>query len=267
MHVLRNSPITNPLGVFRESSYKYHMCSIRILTRRSVLSYGFSHCSKPDSASISHNGPDSSRHDRPLILGRHLLGQQCPPTYLLSARGRSKYSIVALCNSSVESAKNAIESYGLDAENTRAYGDPEALAADPDVDLIVCCTRVDTHYSLVKPGIEAGKAAFMEWPLTHDVQLTRELTGLAAEKGVRTVVGLQGHVTPVVLRIKALLEEGSLGKVLSSEVRAYGGTIDREAIASGLSYFADRKFGGNVFMIGFAHRMCLSYLLQICTIV
>lgn len=187
--------------------------------------------------------------------------------YLLSARGRSKYSIVALCNSSVESAKNAIESYGLDAENTRAYGDPEALAADPDVDLIVCCTRVDTHYSLVKPGIEAGKAAFVEWPLTHDVQLTRELTGLAAEKGVRTVVGLQGHVTPVVLRIKALLEGGSLGKVLSSEVRAYGGTIDREAIASGLSYFADRKFGGNVFMIGFAHRMCLSYLLQICTIV
>ncbi|ROW03818.1 hypothetical protein VMCG_05360 [Cytospora schulzeri] len=174
--------------------------------------------------------------------------------YLLSVRGRANYSIVALCNSSLESAKKAIETYGLDSEKTKPYEDPVALAADPDIDMVVCCTRVDTHYALIRPSVEAGKAVYVEWPLTHDVQLSRELASLAAEKGVPTMVGLQGRLAPVVLKMKELVEEGGMGKVLSSEVRAYGGTIDRETVASGLSYFADRKIGGNIFMIGFAHN-------------
>jgi predicted dehydrogenase len=173
--------------------------------------------------------------------------------YLLSARGRTKYVIVALCNSSIESAKKAIRTYGLDVEKTRAYGDPKALAADPDVDLVLCCTRVDTHYELIKPSVEAGKAVFVEWPLTNDVARSRELADLATEKGNLTMVGLQGRLAPVVLKLKEVLHSGSLGKMLSSEVRAHGGTVDRETVAEGLGYFAEKKIGGNVFMIGFAH--------------
>lgn len=173
--------------------------------------------------------------------------------YLLSARGRTKYNIVALCNSSVESAEKAIRTYDLDAEKTRAYGDPTALAADPDIDLVLCCTRVDTHYDLIKPSVEAGKAVFVEWPLTHDVVRSRELADLAAKKGTPTMVGLQGRLAPVVLKLKELVHGGSLGKILSSEVRAHGGTVDRETIVEGLGYFAERKIGGNVVMIGFAH--------------
>lgn len=68
------------------------------------------------------------------------------------------------------------------------------------------------------------------------------------------MVGLQGQLTPVLLKIKELLQQGSIGKVLSSEVRAHGGTNDREKVAEGLRYFTDIKIGGNIFMIGFAHR-------------
>lgn len=173
--------------------------------------------------------------------------------YLLSARGRIKYNIVALCNSSVESAKKAIRAYDLDVDKTRAYGDPAALAADPDIDLVLCCTRVDTHYDLIKPSIEAGKAAFVEWPLTHDIARSRELADLAARKGIHTMVGLQGRLAPVALKLKELVHGGSLGKILSSEVRAHGGTVDRETIVEGLGYFAEKRVGGNIFMIGFAH--------------
>lgn len=176
--------------------------------------------------------------------------------YLLSPRGRTKYTIAALCNSSVEAAKAAIQTYGLDGTQTRAYGSPEALAADPDVDLVLCCTRVDTHYALIKPSVEAGKAVYVEWPLTHDVESSRALADLVTKKGVRSVVGLQGQLTPIVQRMKEFVREGSLGKVLSSEVRASWGTLDRVAIKEGLSYFADRKVGGNVYMIGFAHSKC-----------
>lgn len=173
--------------------------------------------------------------------------------YLTSPRGLAKYQIVALCNSSVDAAKAAMKKYGLDPETTKAYGDPTALSLDPEIDLVVCCTRVDTHYALSKPSVEAGKATFVEWPLTHDVERSRELAALAAKKGSRSMVGLQGQLTPVLLRIKELLHEGSIGKVLSSDIRGYGGTNDREKVAEGLKYFTDTKIGGNVYTIGFAH--------------
>lgn len=183
--------------------------------------------------------------------------------YLLSPRGRAKYAIAALCNSSVAAAEAAIRAYGLDPSRTRAYGDPRDLAADERVDLVLCCTRVDTHYALVRPSVEAGKAVFVEWPLTHDVEHSRALAGLVAAGGrkegklegapLRSVVGLQGQLAPIIERLRGFVREGSLGKVLSSEVRAFWGTMDRAAVKEGLSYFADRKVGGNVYMINFAH--------------
>ncbi|KAI0155312.1 NAD(P)-binding protein [Xylariaceae sp. FL1272] len=172
--------------------------------------------------------------------------------YLLSPLGRSKYTIVALCNSSTSSAQRAIEAYNL-PQSTKAYGDPVSLAEDKDVDLVVCCTRVDTHYELTRPSVERGKHTFTEWPLTHELGKSEELERLVREKGTKSMVGHQGRLAPVVVNMRELVEGGRWGRVLSCEVRAFGGTVDRETISEGLTYFADRKIGGNVFMIGFAH--------------
>lgn len=45
---------------------------------------------------------------------------------------KDKYVITALCNSSVDSAKSAIEAYDL-PRTTSAYGDPQDLANDQEV--------------------------------------------------------------------------------------------------------------------------------------
>ena len=173
--------------------------------------------------------------------------------YLLSAAGRAKYEIVALCNSSEEAARQAIATHGLPA-STRAYGRPEDVAADPDVQLVVCSTRVDRHYDTVLPSVRAGKDIYVEWPLAHDAAHAVELADLARAKGSRTVVGLQGWFAPAVLRVRELVESGRIGKVLSSEVRASGGSLDRSVYPLFIKYFADAKIGGNPFTIGFGHR-------------
>ncbi|KJZ75304.1 hypothetical protein HIM_05230 [Hirsutella minnesotensis 3608] len=172
--------------------------------------------------------------------------------YLLSARGREKYEIVALCNSSVEAAKRAIETYKLPA-TTRAYGNPADLAADPDVELVVCSTRVDTHHETILPSVRAGKMAYVEWPLAHDVAHAEELAKAARASGSRTLVGLQGQVSPVVIALRQLVDAGRIGKVLSSEVRTSGGTLDRQSISSKLEYWTKRRIGGNMLTIGFGH--------------
>ncbi|KDN62934.1 putative oxidoreductase family protein [Colletotrichum sublineola] len=172
--------------------------------------------------------------------------------YLLSPRGRSKYTITALCNSSVEAARRAIETYGLPAA-TRAYGSPADLAADPDVDLVVVSTRVDQHYDTALPSVRAGKSVFVEWPLAENAGRARELADAARASGARTVVGVQGWFAPALLKVRDLLKEGRIGKVLSSEVRSAGGSVDREIIPTGLKYFTQREIGGNVVTIVFAH--------------
>ncbi|GFP59893.1 galactose/lactose metabolism regulatory protein GAL80 [Trichoderma asperellum] len=172
--------------------------------------------------------------------------------YLLSARGRERYQIVALCNSSVEAAKRAIEVFKLPPE-TKAYGDPQAVADDKDIDLVVVSTRVDVHYSTALPSVKAGKDVYVEWPLAHNAPLAKELAEAAKASGSRTLVGNQGREAPPIVKLRELLQQGKIGKVLSSEIRANGGSVDREFLMPGLKYFTDLAIGGNIVTIGVGH--------------
>lgn len=195
--------------------------------------------------------------------------------YLLSAAGKARFEIIALCNSSVASAKRAIAVFRLPIQ-TRAYGTPEDLAADRDVQLVINCTRVDLHHETTLPSIRAGKDVFVEWPLAENVAKAAELTSAAREAGGKTVVGLQvslmfkkvrvkangntltqvkkkGWFIPTTLKLKEIIEFGRIGKVTSSELRGGGWTSDRASISSLTKYFLERKVGGNLVTIAFGH--------------
>jgi predicted dehydrogenase len=81
------------------------------------------------------------------------------PPYLLST---PHYQVMALCSASIEAARAAIKSHNL-PETTKAYGSPQDLASNQDVDLVVCSVNVKKHYHLIKPSL-AGKDV-VEWPL------------------------------------------------------------------------------------------------------
>lgn len=173
--------------------------------------------------------------------------------YLLSDRGRARFEIVALLNSSVAAAEAAIAAYDLPKDKVRAYGDPAQLAADKEVELVVNTTRVDKHYETVLDSVKAGKDAFVEWPLAQDAKHARELAEAVKVGRGRSVVGLQGVTVPLAKRLRGLLEEGKIGKVLSVYVNGYGGLSDRAKVPDGLSYFTERAVGGNIYTIGFSH--------------
>ena len=172
--------------------------------------------------------------------------------YLKASNG--KYAITALCNTSVDSAKKAIKAYGLPA-TTKAYSNPEDLAADRGIDLVVCSVRVDAHYPSVKPAILAGKAVYVEWPLASSVAQSSELYNLAQERDVRTMIALQGRVSPIIQTLKSILESDRIGPVLSSTIAAVSAAGDSDKLSSGLAYFLDRKVGGNAVTIVYGHMI------------
>lgn len=184
---------------------------------------------------------------------------------LLSETGQSKFVVKALLNSSVDAAKSAIKTYQLPTDTT-AYGSPDDLAADPDIDLVICNTRVDKHYEVIIPSIRAGKDVFVEWPIAANKEQIDEIVAAAKQSGSRVAVGLQRRWNPVATKVRELVngQAGNLGKLLSAEVRLFGGTIDREILPLGLKYFAQKEIGGNAFVIGVGHCKSLVRLFLAC---
>ena len=64
------------------------------------------------------------------------------------------------------------------------YPDYESLLADPRVDIVVNLTNIHAHYEVTKRALQAGKHVYSEKPLTTEVEQSRELFALAAEKGL-----------------------------------------------------------------------------------
>ncbi|KAF9693099.1 hypothetical protein EKO04_008900 [Ascochyta lentis] len=172
--------------------------------------------------------------------------------YLLSTRGKQHYELVALLNSSVEAAESAKITFNL-SDHIKAYGDPTKLAADPDIDLVVVNTRADVHFPVVEPSVRKGKGVFIEWPLTENLAKAVELT--RGQPYPNSIVGLQGRVAPLTLRLKEILATGLIGKVLNSEIHAYGNLIPRDTVPERLAYFADRKVGGHPINIHYGHMI------------
>ena len=172
--------------------------------------------------------------------------------YLESPQGKSHYEIVALCNSSVESAKKSIAHFNL-SSTTKAYGSAEDLAADPDVELVGNVTGVESHYEVLLPVVKAGKNVYTESPLASNLQQMQELCNLAEEKGVKTIFGLQGQAHPAILLIKKMIAEDKIGKPLSTTLIATTGLPLDKPLPVAFRMLAERRAGGNFATIGFLH--------------
>ncbi|KAL8715391.1 MAG: hypothetical protein Q9220_000724 [cf. Caloplaca sp. 1 TL-2023] len=194
-----------------------------------------------------------------------LIGLNAPPkgtptgtswaasAHLPYLKASQKYKIVALQNSDADKAALAIKAFDLNPEEVKAYGTPEDIANDTNVDLVVSSIRVDRHGGSLIPSIKAGKDIYVEWPIESDYTTARELTDLVKAHDVKNVVGLQGRYSPIVRKVKQMIDDGEIGKVEGSTLVAKNRS--GATIPSQIAYFIDKKVGGNPLTIGFGHIM------------
>lgn len=83
-----------------------------------------------------------------------------------------------------------------------------------DVEAIVIATPISTHYELAKQALLAGKHVFVEKPLAHQAELARELAQIATARKVTLFAGHTFIYSPPVIKVKELIDSGSLGDVL-----------------------------------------------------
>ncbi len=155
--------------------------------------------------------------------------------------------MTAVCTTRPESAEEARQHFGAKL----AFHDFREMAAADEIDAVAVVVRVPSHYEPTKAAIEAGKHVLTEWPLGRTTAEAVELADLAQAKGVQTAVGLQSRVSPALMYVKELLEEGYVGEALTCTVNTFrDGPLER---ASDRTWQRDANLGAHTLTIATGH--------------
>ncbi len=161
-----------------------------------------------------------------------------PP--LLEEPLSSQYQLTAVSTSNSASAEATAAKYtSLLGTPVKPYhGSPEHIVSDPNVDLVAVSVKVTHHFENAMKVIDGGKDLFLEWPAGNGLKETSALASAAKEKGVRTIVGLQGRMDPVFkkvtvhlaslvranrrsMQVKAIIDSGEIGRILSTSLVSF----------------------------------------------
>lgn len=97
--------------------------------------------------------------------------------------------------------------------------DANALFARVDIDLVVIPTPNDTHFALAKAALNAGKHVVIDKPFTVTLFEAKQLKSLAVAKDCLLSVFHNRRWDSDFLTLKALLAEGTLGRITGFESR------------------------------------------------
>lgn len=107
-------------------------------------------------------------------------------------------------------------------EGIKRYASNDELMHDPEVDVVLIAANNNQHYDLVVQAAKTGKDIICEKPVA---MTTEELDGMIAvtkECGVKFTVHHQRRLDPDFRTMKAVFDQGSLGKVYSIKSGLYG---------------------------------------------
>ena len=93
------------------------------------------------------------------------------------------------------------------------HGSYEALANDPDVDVVYVATPHPMHHGNARLALEAGKPVLVEKPFTMTADEARDLVGLARERGLFLMEAMWTRFLPHIRHVRELLPD--LGDVVT----------------------------------------------------
>jgi len=126
------------------------------------------------------------------------------------------FTLASACSRNGLTVRAAVENDGFGKGTTNF----QELVADPAVDAVYVATRHDLHYAVARAAVEAGKAVFVEKPMTMTVADARELVELVARRGTLLTVGFNRRFSPHAARLAELLRPIAGPKTLAYRVNA-----------------------------------------------
>ena len=127
--------------------------------------------------------------------------------YLTNATRRfAGYDIVAVADLVRDRAEAKAEEYGIARVLT-----PDAVVADPEIDIVLNLTIPAAHHDLNRAALEAGKAVYCEKPLAIDPVEAQALVDLAASRDLRIGGAPDTFLGAGIQTCRRLIDEGAIG--------------------------------------------------------
>ena len=144
-----------------------------------------------------------------------------------TAKQMPDVQVQAVASRSAGSAKAFAEAFAIPT----AHDSYEALANDPNVDIVYVATPHSRHYEDMKLLIGAGKHVLCEKSFTTDAEQAKEIFALAKKKNVFVMEAFWTKFIPLYRQIEDILQSGRIGEIRAVTAQ-YGYTTAREARSS-----------------------------------
>ncbi|KAL0954479.1 hypothetical protein HGRIS_003448 [Hohenbuehelia grisea] len=154
------------------------------------------------------------KNTNPLRFGCLGAARIAPDALLQPALYHEDVIVVAVAARSAQRATTFGKQWGI----AKTYGGPDAyerLVNDPDVDAIYNPLPNSLHFEWTLKALAAGKHVLCEKPMADTAEEARAMFNLAEEKGLILLEAWQPQFHPAIHRVKAIVDEGLLGKIVS----------------------------------------------------
>jgi predicted dehydrogenase len=149
------------------------------------------------------------------IVGCGLIGQK-------RARALGGLPLVAVADANLARAQQLAAAY----PGCLASADGQALAARPDVDLVIVATTNNAQAAITSTAIRHGKHVLVEKPAARNALELAPVLGQARAAGVTVKVGFNHRFHPAFAKARAIVDAGELGPLLYIRGRyGHGGRI------------------------------------------
>ena len=124
-------------------------------------------------------------------------------------------SVVAVMSRSSEKASSYAKRHNI----PRWYTDAQSLINDPQVNAVYIATPPSSHATYAIMAMKAGKPAYVEKPLAASYLDCQRVMRISAETGVPCFVAYYRRNLPYFNKVRDLLAEGTIGKVINVQIR------------------------------------------------
>ncbi len=121
--------------------------------------------------------------------------------------------LVAVCDAFDVRAEKMIDSFSTNGNTVKRYKTHQEMIRSGDVDAIIIATPDHWHAPMAIDALENGVHAYVEKPMTHNIEETYRLREVAEESSARLMVGHQHRQTLSFKTAQDVVKKGTLGHV------------------------------------------------------
>ena len=111
------------------------------------------------------------------------------------------------------------EAYAKERGIAHWYDDAQALVNDPQVNAVYIATPPSSHATYAIMAMKSGKPCYIEKPMAGSYEECCRINRISRETGVPCFVAYYRRYLPYFQKVKQLIEEGTIGKVLNVQLR------------------------------------------------